>query len=420
MLNMLENNIDKIENNIENIENNIENIENNIENIETTIENIEKTKLIDNKEPEIKKGKKRGRKPKKVDTSIPPEIKIPKKRGRKPKIKIVTQEDKNKFVLPSKRGRKPKDKTLPIDKISNINDISNTILHLPIPSSILNNIDNNNMNVINPYDPDILENNVDHNIDSLNTLNNENSCKYSEIDNFKIKKQDSNNNFQDSFQDSFQNNFQNNFHDSFHNSNIQNTNLNNNELQNEDLNISPLNNTNYVKMYSNREQSYVKCNWCLHDCEKNNIFKLPYEINNEEIKYFGNFCCPECAVAFNFNELDDEYIWERYSLLNYLYSDGNNKLNIAPSRLILDIFGGPISINEYKNIIQTKKHVNIIMPPHLLICPQLEVKRSKENNIFIPLNINRINKYTDDLKLKREKPVNNMNTLEDCMNLKCI
>ena len=153
--------------------------------------------------------------------------------------------------------------------------------------------------------------------------------------------------------------------------------------------------------------------------KKNNIFKLPYEINNEEIKYLGNFCCPECAVAFNFNELDDEYVWERYSLLNYLYSDDLNKLNIAPSRLILDIFGGPISIDEYKNIIQTKKHVNIIMPPQLLICPQLEVK-NKENNIYIPLNINRINKYTDDLKLKREKPVNNMNTLEDCMNLKCV
>ena len=60
------------------------------------------------------------------------------------------------------------------------------------------------------------------------------------------------------------------------------------------------------------------------------------------------------------------------------------------------------------------------MPPHLLICPQLEVKKNKENNIYIPLNLNRINKYTDDLKLKREKPVNNMNTLEDCMNLKCI
>ena len=59
---------------------------NKIENIESTIENLEK-KNEDNKP----KGKKRGRKPKKVDVSIPIEVKIPKKRGRKPKIKIVTR-----------------------------------------------------------------------------------------------------------------------------------------------------------------------------------------------------------------------------------------------------------------------------------------------------------------------------------------
>ena len=70
-----------------------------------------------------------------------------------------------------------KDKTLPIDKISNINDISNTILHLTIPSTILNNIDNNmNTNIINPYDPDILvENNIDNNIDSFSSVNSENN-----------------------------------------------------------------------------------------------------------------------------------------------------------------------------------------------------------------------------------------------------
>ena len=284
------------------LENSIENIENKIKNIESTIENLEK-----NNEDNKPKGKKRGRKPKKVDISIPIEVKIPKKRGRKPKIKIITQEDKNKFILPSKRGRKPKDKTLPIDKISNINDISNTILHLPIPSTILNNIDNDNMNIINPYDPDILENNVETNINNLNVISNENICKYSEIDDYEKKENNTinlNNNNLDNFQNNFTCNFQKKIED--------------NNLENSELSMYKKTNINYVKTYSDREQSYIKCNWCLHDCERNNIFKLPYEINNEEIKYLGNFCCPECAGAFNFNELDDEYVWERYSLLNYL------------------------------------------------------------------------------------------------------
>jgi len=103
-----------------------------------------------------------------------------------------------------------------------------------------------------------------------------------------------------------------------------------------------------------------------------------------------------------------------------LYNDSNIKLSVSPNRLILDIFGGPININEYKNIIKTKKHVNLIMPPHYIISPQLEIKKTTDNNIFIPLNINRVNKYSSDLKLKRNKPISNSNTLENCMNLKCI
>ena len=36
---------------------------------------------------------------------------------------------------------------------------------------------------------------------------------------------------------------------------------------------------------------------------------------------YGCFCCPECAVAYLFNETCDSSIkWERYSLLNHLYS----------------------------------------------------------------------------------------------------
>ena len=49
--------------------------------------------------------KKRGRKPKPKPIDEPVKEK---KRGRKPKIKIVTDEDINKFILPSKRGRNQK------------------------------------------------------------------------------------------------------------------------------------------------------------------------------------------------------------------------------------------------------------------------------------------------------------------------
>tara|TARA_Y100000741_G_C18230327_1_gene549523 strand:+ start:518 stop:1549 length:1032 start_codon:yes stop_codon:yes gene_type:complete len=343
-----------------------------MDDLKKNIENIENIEEIKEENKNIKVLKKRGRKPK--DKSlIVEETKIPKKRGRKPKIKIISEEDKNKFILPSKRGRKPKDK----NKIQNTNlfleDMKHTILHLPIPIHILENIDND-LDEITPYDPHL----VNNNIENINNISNNNSvdCIFSEVDK--------------------------------------------NTYLNQELNVIETHN-NYIKTFEKCEKRVLKCNWCLHNCESDNIFKLPYEINNDIIKYYGHFCCPECAVSFNFNELNDEYVWERYSLLNYLYSNNNEKINIAPSRLLLDICGGPLNINEFKNIIKTNKYINIIIPPHYILCPQIEVKKNSDtSDLYIPLNINRVNKYTNDLKLKRNKPVSNINSLESCMNLKCI
>ena len=326
--------------------------------------------------PEVKEKKKRGRKPK--PKPLEPVIKEKKKRGRKPKIKLMSDDEIKKFVLPSKRGRKPKDKMNNFNKDLNLDNISSCILHLPIPLSKIENIDNNLIvNEINPYDPLLINNMNNDNVD-------DNKCIYSKIENVDF---------------------------------IDSNDTNNNSLVDNNVNNNISN--NYIKTDSGTHTSNIKCNWCLHSCDDNNLIKLPYRLKMDKIEYYGNFCCPECACAFNFNELNDEYIWERYSLLNYLYGDDNNKINIAPSRLVLDIFGGPLSINEYRNLNTNKQYLNVIMPPQYVICPQLEVSQLSSNNSrFIPLNMNRINKYTNQLKEKTNIVINN--TLENCMNLKCI
>ena len=310
--------------------------------------------------------KKRGRKPKpKLDNEEP---KIPKKRGRKPKLKLITEEEKNKFVLPSKRGRKPKDKTVVLDKNLNLDNISNVILHLPLSLDKLKELDeelsfkyekiNNNPD---PYDPCISN---DCNVDK-----NKNDCIYEIVDN---------------------------------------------TISNIENNINSIN-YEYNYTYNENNLKNIKCNWCLHKCNEE-IINLPYNITNGVFNMYGNFCCPECAAAFNFNELNDECVWERYSLLNYIYNNNNYKYNIAPSRLILDIFGGPLTIKDFREIIKTKKNVNVILPPLYILKPQIDFV--KNYDIYIPLNINIINKYTKDLKLKTTKNKSNINTLDNCMNLK--
>ena len=399
---------------------------NNIDNID----NIDNKNNIDKNNKHVKIPQKRGRKPKiKVESDIKKE---PKKRGRKPKIKIISEEEKNKFVLPSKRGRKPKQQNV---KKTYITDITNTILHLPIPLNIINNIDNNNniLNNVNQYENnsnilksyesyessyysdfnksklyknDIINiDNTDNNIDNIDTYNNiYNKKNYKELNNINNFYEENNTELNKN------NNINNLFSDIKTNTDI------NSELHSDELDINS-NYYNYVKTYNNIQKNIVKCNWCFHDC--NEIYKLPYEINSDDIKYFGYFCCPECTIAFNFNEFNDEYVWERYSLINYLYNSNNTKLNIAPSRLLLNIFGGPLSIIEFRDIIKKQQYVNIIYPPQYIICPQIEIKKNTDNKLFVPLNINRVNKYTEDLKLKRNKPINN-NTLDNCMKLTCI
>jgi len=356
------------------------------------------TESLTNNELEtpVKEKKKRGRKPKPKPENVPP--KEPKKRGRKPKLKIVTPEDKNKFVLPSKRGRKPKDKTIILDKNLNLDCISNVILHLPIPLEKINELDNElsfkynpELNDPNPYDP--TENIIG---ETTNKKEEKINCIYKILDNQVTKK-------------NIEINELNELNEI--NDNIKNENINNIE--------NKINNYNsYVDRYYDDkiELNNIKCNWCFHNCD-NEIIKLPYSVNNGVFNMYGHFCCPECAAAFNFNELDDEYVWERYSLLNYLYNQTGEKYNIAPSRFVLDIFGGPLTINEYRDIIKTKKNVNIIMPPLYILKPQIEINKTED--IYIPLNVNRVNKYTTDLKLKRNKLKTKTNTLDLCMNLKC-
>ena len=361
--------------------------------------------MVDNpqtNDSEIPQKKKRGRKPKPKPELEEP--KIPKKRGRKPKLKLVTPEDKNKFVLPSKRGRKPKDKTVILDKNLNLDNISNVILHLPIPLYKLEELEEEiefkykpNLNNPNPYDPT----EQTSSILALNK-NNTDNCIYKIVENENVETDETDENNRKKREINFTEN---------------NCNISENDINIIEDKVMSYN--SYINNYYNENKGdkiNIKCNWCLHDCPEE-PFRIPYNIHEDVFNMYGNFCCPECAAAFNFSELDDEYMWERYSLLNYIYNEGNDTIKISPSRLVLDIFGGPLNINEYRDIIKTKKNINIIIPPLCVLKPQIEI--TKTEDIYIPLNINRVNKYTTDLKMKKSALKTRMNTLDSCMNLKC-
>ena len=315
---------------------------------------------LDDNQLNVKPGKKRGRKPKIVDT------KTESKRDGKSKqqeAKETQKEDKEtqKEKIPRKRGRKPK-----IEKIMNepteMESISNIILHLPI--------------------------NFDKTTENPNAY--ENTASFYEIQN-SLKKIEKNSE----------------------------STINLNEYIKERDEIYNQNNIIFLKYdESNKKKKWPKstdydCLWDSHPF-KNIPFGIPIKKTNNVVHMFGNFCSPECAAAHCFTMNDN--VWEKYSLLNDIY--GNNKpVRIANSKLLLKKFGGIYTINEFRSLnINNSKIYKLCLPPILSLIPTLEETNIDINdNIYFEKNeLKKINKY----KLQRNRPTNDTNSLENIMNLK--
>jgi len=171
------------------------------------------------------------------------------------------------------------------------------------------------------------------------------------------------------------------------------------------------------------EKTDVACLWCCHSFT-NNPWGIPYKFSNNTFQLFGNFCMPNCALAYTLQFYkDDDNLWEKVALLNLLYFKVFKQYkNLIPSfdKMALKLFGGTLEIDEYRNIILLNdKTFSIEFPPCNTIIPMLEeiYKKSTLSNTFIPVDKNRINiAANNELKLKRSKPItNHKNTLDFCL-----
>lgn len=113
------------------------------------------------------------------------------------------------------------------------------------------------------------------------------------------------------------------------------------------------------------------CSWCCHPFVTVPI-GLPEKKCNKTGKIFVTecFCSFNCAHAFNIN-MKDEKLDERLSLLHqikkqiYKGTEFENKpINYAGPRKLLKVFGGSLSIDEYRgNYISIPKDYVLLMPP---------------------------------------------------------
>jgi hypothetical protein len=139
-----------------------------------------------------------------------------------------------------------------------------------------------------------------------------------------------------------------------------------------------------ISLYKNANPDKKSaCFWCTYEYDNHPCYIPKYEMNGEMFGY-GSFCRPECAVAYLMKEsIDDSTKFERYHLLNQIYSKVYNfKKNIKPAPspyFLLEKYYGNLSIQEYRKLLKTEHMLLIIDKPMTRILPELH----EDNEDFI-------------------------------------
>jgi hypothetical protein len=355
--------------------------------------------------------KKRGRKPKSYYEELEKQGIMPiqsqpkekKKRGRKPLNKNPNEEKK----IPKKRGRKPK-KTdysiVDVEQVKFTEEEEDIILHIPIKinnetlinnsmqsQGISSNLEDQGMNnTLNdpgisnfnptPYDDNILSH---HGLVKETNLN---------LDYESILQQE----------------------------NIVNHNNNPNQNKVNQI-LVPFKNFNKNGKWP--EQVNIYCWHCCHPFKTSPV-SIPIRYIDDIFHVYGVFCSYNCAAAYNLNS-NDYNKNERHQLLSLMYSKLYNtnsfvEINPAPPKEILQIFGGNVTIDNYrKNFLTKQKEFKLIKPPLISIIPQVEETRRKykKKDDYIPINQTMVDNMNNNLRLKRNKNTSGKNTLIELMGL---
>ena len=150
-------------------------------------------------------------------------------------------------------------------------------------------------------------------------------------------------------------------------------------VQQEDVNIKDINQKLKqlkINLYKNQmDEKKSACFWCTYEFDNQTCYIPRYE-NNGDICGYGSFCRPECAVAYLMKEnIDDSTKFERYHLLNSVYSkiyEYKNNIKPAPNpHYLLDKFYGNLNIQEYRKLLNSERMLMIIDSPLTRILPEL-------------------------------------------------
>jgi hypothetical protein len=174
------------------------------------------------------------------------------------------------------------------------------------------------------------------------------------------------------------------------------------------------------------QTSDVACFWCCHTFTNRPVV-LPMRDTGEHLQVTGNFCSPECTCAYLFDMRQDSHTrWEQLALLYRVYGEAcQGKIQPAPARNTLKLFGGSLSITDYRNLIRSHKvRIDIHLPPMVSILATMDTKPIDFYDSSLTKGASetikeRLQKAEEVLRLRRTKPLKAWeSTLDACINLR--
>jgi len=172
------------------------------------------------------------------------------------------------------------------------------------------------------------------------------------------------------------------------------------------------------------ESSSAACFWCCGTFQGRPVV-LPTQEEKGVYTIYGNFCTLPCALSYLLNEhIDPQLRWERQALLHKLYKQTSD-IQPAPPKESLKFFGGSLSHDQYRDIINKNKlRIDLNISPVISILSTLDTKpidfyeTSLKNTNASASGIDIIKHSEPGLRLKRSKPLKDKeSTLDAVMNL---
>lgn len=309
-----------------------------------------------------------------------------KKRGRRKKSEM-NQEEETQPKIPKKRGRKPKGGKISSKQSTESNENAtpeNVILHLKCNIS-----DIKNKTSELTYDPEMPP----------------------EIQTYNILENDNYTDFETTQKETHQAYTEDKHVNEFICSECNKTNYTGSLNVNDEVDVKELHSKIKKQkqiLYNNDIQCKMSaCFWCTYDFD-NPVCYIPKTEDEYKLQGYGSFCRPECAVAYLFEEnIDDSIKFERYQLLNKLYSkvyDYKNNIKPAPDpHYLLEKFYGNLNIQEYRKLLSSDNLLFVIDKPMTRVLPELF---EDTDNFIVGIydnNSSKNNKTTSSMyKVKRQ------------------